>query len=394
MSPRIALSALVLALTPFVAAADADFSLPAGLPDPLRTFAGRTIDTPADWAALRRPELLEAFRAHVYGRDAVGRPDGQSFAIEEADAPALDGLALRRRVRIDLPGPGGAVSIRATLYRPAGDARPKSCVVLIVNRSRRIIDEAETAPREFWPVRDIVARGHATIAFHYGDVAADRPERAFDGGVFRAFGPGENPRPDDAWGTVAAWAWGASRVVDYVVAAPDLAGAPVAVAGHSRGGKAALWCGAQDERVALAISNNSGCTGAALARGTSGETVEVINRKFPHWFAPAYHAYAGREAELPVDQHLLLALHAPRRVYVASAADDANADPRSEFLACVGAAPVFALHGLGGAGAAEFPAVGEARHEGAIGYHLRAGGHDLLREDWSRFLDYAERHLR
>src|SRR5690606_18590422 len=157
-------------------------------------------------------------------------------------------------------------------------------------------------------------------------------------------------RPGDAWGTVAAWSWGASRALDALVADERLRGVPLVVVGHSRGGKAALWCGAQDERVALTISNNSGCTGAALACGTTGETVRVINEKFPHWFAQNYHGYADREHALPVDQHALIALMAPRLVYVASASEDANVDPRAEFRACVEAGPVFALHGLAGVG--------------------------------------------
>lgn len=394
MSPRHALFSLGAALalgSPLIAASEPALR---PVPAPLVSRDGQTITTPEAWAQARRPELLELFRAHVYGRDAVGRPETQAVEIEEADTSAFAGLAVRRRIRLRQTGPGGELAIRATLYLPAGDAKPRGCFVLIVNRSRRIIDDAESSPVDFWPVRDIIERGYATVAFHYADVATDRAASAFDGGVFKVFGPEKNPRPDDAWGAVAAWAWGASRVVDYVVADPRLVGAPVAVVGHSRGGKAALWCGAQDERVALAVSNDSGCTGAALARGTTGETIEVINRKFPHWFAPAYHAYAGREEELPVDQHLLLALMAPRRVYVASAADDANADPRSEFLSCVWASPVFALHGLGGVGSPNFPGVGEARRDGAIGYHLRAGGHDLLREDWGRFIDYADRQLK
>src|SRR5690606_28159186 len=143
----------------------------------------------------------------------------------------------------------------------------------------------------FWPVRDLVGRGYATAAFRYADAAMDRKDGGLDSGVFKLFGPSSAERPGDAWGTVAAWSWGASRALDALVADERLRGVPLVVVGHSRGGKAALWCGAQDERVALTISNNSGCTGAALACGTTGETVRVINEKFPHWFAQNYHGY-------------------------------------------------------------------------------------------------------
>lgn len=362
-------------------------------PDPLRATDGTTITTPAAWAE-HRSHLLELFRQHIYGRAPVARISGVAYEVEETATPAFDGAALRHRARLDYAGPGASGSIRLAGYLPPGDEKPKGVFVLIVNRSRRIIDEAETNPREFWPAMDIVARGYAAFAFHYGDVATDKPGEAFDSGVFAAFSPKATPRAPDAWGAISAWALGIGAVLDYLPQVPRLEGVPVAVAGHSRGGKTALWCAAQDPRVALAISNESGTAGAALARTTRGETVRRINTVFPHWFAPNYHAYADRHEELPVDQHQLLALIAPRLVYVASASDDANADPEAEFRACVWAGPVFGLHGLGGVGAPDFPAVGERRHEGAIGYHLRAGEHDLKREDWRHFLDYADRHLR
>lgn len=362
------------------------------VPDPLLMPDGCRVTTAAGWENLRRPALLEAFRSEIYGRAAIGRPGGQRFEIVDAGTPAFDGLAVRRRVRIAYAGPGGEGGINLTIYHPTA-GQPKGCLLLVVNRSRRIIDEAETNPAEFWPVRDLVARGYATAAFHYGDAALDRKDGGLDSGVFKIFGPPAVARPGDAWGTVAAWSWGASRALDWLEADEDLQGAPLVVVGHSRGGKAALWCGAQDGRVALTVSNDSGCTGAALARTTTGETVRVINEKFPHWFAQNYHGYADREDALPVDQHELLALIAPRLVYVASASEDTNADPRAEFRACVEAGMVFALHGLAGVGDAAMPEPGEARHDGAIGYHLRAGGHDLTREDWRRFLDYADRWL-
>jgi len=166
----------------------------------------------------------------------------------------------------------------------------------------------------------------------------------------------------------------------------------LAVAGHSRGGKTALWCGAQDTRVALAISNNSGTTGAALTRGNTVETVAQINTRFPHWFARNYRQYNDAHDHLPVDQHQLLALLAPRRVYVTSASEDLYADIQAEFRACVAASPVFQLHQLGGIGAATMPAIAAPLHDGAIAYHRRAGQHDLVNEDWRYFMDYTDRH--
>jgi hypothetical protein len=198
----------------------------------------------------------------------------------------------------------------------------------------------------------------------------------------------------DAWGTLAAWAFGASRVLDAFAADADLDGARVALVGHSRAGKAALWCAAEDARVAMVFANESGCGGAALSRRRFGETVMHITALFPHWFCGGFADFGGREDALPVDQHELIALLAPRPVYVASAQQDLWADPKGEFLSLVHAGPVYALFGLRGLGARELPPVSAPLHGDGLGYHLRPGGHDLTRYDWERFLDFADTRLR
>lgn len=369
------------------------------LPDPLISKGGAKIASVDQWEHLRRPELLELFREHVYGRNPVERPDAFRFEASST-GDAFDGLAICRKVNITFAGPHGELTFPLTLYIPKPDGNrvtPRGCFLLIVNRNKKIITESGTDPQEFWPARAIVARGYATAAFHNGDIAPDKKEDGFRSGVFGVFEkPDEDgvSRPGNAWGTIAAWSWGASRAIDYLVTEPALRGVPVAVAGHSRGGKAALWCGAQDERVALAISNNSGSTGAAPARITRGEQIKDINKTFPHWFARNYHAYDDQVDALPVDQHELLALLAPRLVYVASASEDAWADPAAEFRSCVEAAPVYRLHGLADAGSDIQPEIARPLHTGALGYHLRAGKHDLTSEDWGWFMDFTDRHWR
>lgn len=343
------------------------------------------------WRHQRRPEILDLFREHVYGRNAVERPEMLRFQPIDDDAAAFDGTARRQRTQIIWNGPRGHGGMRLTTYYPAG-TKPKACVVLIVNRSDKIIDGAESESFPFWPVREILAKGYATAAFYNGDVAPDNVNDGFTSGVFGVFDP-SGPRAENAWGTIASWSWGASRAIDFLKNLPVMKDTPFIVAGHSRGGKAALWCGAQDERVKLAISNNSGCTGAALALNTTGETVRAINGHFPHWFSRNYRKFNEHTDALPVDQHQLLALMAPRLVYVASASNDSHADPRSEFQACLDAAPVFELFGLRGVEPRTFPSPGETRHDGNIGYHLRDGRHDLLTEDWLHYLDYADKHL-
>jgi hypothetical protein len=383
------ISSLAMSLACVAAETGATKPLNLPLPDPLLAPNGTRITTAEKWRNEQRSRLLELFRSEVYGRAPVGRPDKLTFEVREETASTFGGKARGKLVRIVYVGPGGAGHIDATIYYPNA-AAPTGCFLLIVNRGRELIDDAESKPSEFWPVETIIDRGYATVAFHYSDTADDHVADNFQHGVFPVFGP--VPRKPDSWGAIAAWAWGASRIIDYLETDASVAGKPVAVIGHSRGAKAALWCGAQDTRVALTISNESGQSGAALTRRKVGETVEIISRVFPHWFAPNYRRFANHEADLPVDQHMLLALVAPRLLYVGSARQDTWSDPTSEFAACVEAGPVYQLFGLRGVGDPKMPADNAPRQDGAIGYHVRDGAHNLLRKDWNFYMDYADRH--
>ena len=359
------------------------------LPEALKAGDGTTIQSPKNWQQNRRKEILELFRTHIYGRAPVGRPEDLRLKVAESTTTAMSGMATRKQVEIHFSGPGGDGKINLILFVPKNVTKPVPGFVLICHRSPENIDPTRNIKRPYWPAEDIVKRGYMAAAFLASDLDPDHFD-GFNNGVHGIFDPNDVPRPDDAWGTIAAWAWGASRTMDYFESDSEIDETRIGVIGHSRGGKAALWCGAEDERFSLVISNDSGCTGAALARRKKGETIKNINGDFPHWFCENYKKFNDREDHLPVDQHMLIALMAPRGVYVASATEDAWADPEGEFLSCVHAEPVYALHGLTGLGTDQMPPADQPIHKGHIGYHLRRGNHDLTAYDWSCYMDYAD----
>jgi hypothetical protein len=364
----------------------------AGIPDVLRTAAGEKIASPARWETERRPEVLELFKTHVYGRNPVGRPESLRFAAD-AGTEMLSGRALRKKILITYSGPGGKGEIRVTAFIPKA-TKPAPAFLLICNRSpEKNLDPERLVKSPFWPVEELVVRGYAALAFYNGDVDPDTYD-GFTNGVHGVFQPDPSVRQPDAWGTIAAWAWGASRVMDWIETEPLLDRTRVAVAGHSRGGKTALWCGANDTRFALTISNDSGCGGAKLNRMDlpKAESIARINKALPHWFCANFKQYGDNEESLPLDQHMLVALLAPRLAYVASASEDDWAGQPGEFRSCVLASPVWQLYGLTGLAGDTFPPPDKPLQEGRVGYHLRSGKHDLTVYDWQRYMDFADRH--
>ena len=357
------------------------------LPNPLQRADLSLVTSAEQWRDEQRGRLLDLFQEHVYGRPSVGRPAGMTFQVVELAPQAMAGAATLKRVEIALPNASGSASLtlRLTLFLPnAALGEPVPTFLLINNRPESNTDPTRATQTEFWPAETVIAEGYGVAAFHVSDVDPDEP--AFDNGVHQVFDAGE--RGESSWGALAAWAWGASRVMDYFETDAQVDARRVAVLGHSRGGKAALIAGATDERFALTISNDSGEGGAALARRNQGESIAAINTTFPHWFALKYREYNGAPETLPVDQHELIALMAPRAVYVASASEDAWADPEGEFLSAVNAAPVYQLFGLSALGSEQFPAVGEHIHGQQMGYHLRPGAHDLTQFDWDLYMDF------
>ena len=302
--------------------------------------------------------------------------DGVGFTLSDGTEGVF------HNVRLTVTGDAGSAALTPKLFRPAGDG-PFRCFVLIDHRS--VADdtaEAETERAAYWAVPQILAAGCATVAIPVDQVDPDDRTPNFDDGI-HALVSGDR---DPSWTTLAAWAWAMSQTREAVQTLPQIG--PCIAIGHSRGGKTALWASAADPKFAGAVSNNSGCGGAALSRRRIGETVAIINRTFPHWFNARFKAHNDREADLPHDQHWLLAATAPRPLAVGSAAEDYWADPYGEWLAaCAATAAWDASFG-------DDPlAVGEVRTAGPVQYHLRPGGHALGTEDWSRYLDWAKREI-
>ncbi len=359
------------------------------LPSLLTFQNGSRVTTIVQWRR-RRLELLDQLAAIIYGQTppaALSVPLRTS--IIETNARALDGAATLKRIAIAMPDASAEMNV--SLFIPNRRQGATPAIILGCNRGREHIDPTRGNRSTFWPVESIIERGVATAAFAFDDVAPDRDD-GFAGGLQGAIDKIAYPtgRPPQAWGKLAAWAWGFSRVVDFLLTEPDIDPGRIGVVGHSRGGKTALWAGANDERIGLTISNDSGCSGAAITRGKAGERIDHITKVFPYWFSQDYFKYAGREEELPVDQHMLLACVAPRRLYVASATEDTWADPAAEWAGAVAATPAWALFGNQGL-SGPLPPPESPRHDTSIGHHIRIGAHDLVEYDWMRFIDFMQR---
>lgn len=390
------------------------------LPDPLTMQDGTPVLTVEQWYQHRRPELLCLFETQMYGR-APGRPEGLHFQLLSEDEKALGGTAVRKEIRIYFDA-GDERYMTVLLYLPRSVQGPVPVVVcanfrgnsaIIFDTGVSLPDSAQIARYRLykepfrgqdapgWPVGLLLSRGYGLATFFKGDLDPEWDD-GFSNGVHPLFYREGQTYPDpDQWGAIAAWAWGYSRVLDYLETDPAVDAKRVITAGHSRLAKTALWAAVVDPRFAMAFPNNSGCCGAALSRRAFGESLETMIRHYHYWYCGNFAKYAGQEATLPFDQHELIALMAPRPVYVTSGSEDRWSDPKGEYLSAVEASRVYEFLGLPGlrsengepSNPDEMPTCWIPQQGGRLGYHLRQGPHALTAWDWARMLDFADRWL-
>lgn len=359
------------------------------LPEILKTSRNQIITDKQGWENIRRHEILGLFKNEVYGL-MPATYDSLSFIFTKLVADAMKGKATLKEVQITVFKIGKPVKINLVYFVPNKRKAPAPAFLLINNRDKKNTDPGRMEISEFWPAEILIDSGYAVAAFHVGDLAPDDKE-TYRNGVIQLY-PDQMKVPN-GMKAIGSWAWGACRVLDYFEQDADINSKQISVVGHSRGGKAALWAGAVDQRFAIVISNCSGNSGAALSRRKFGETVKVINTAFPHWFCDNYKKYNDNEDALPVDQHMLISLMAPRPVYVTSASKDLWADPRGSYLSLIHAQPVYALYGKHSGLSPEPPAINSPIINSFLGYHNREGSHDLTAYDWNHFIRFANYHF-
>ncbi len=387
---------------------------PYTLPDPLRCEDGTRVENAQTWREKRRPELLELFEKNEYGKTRLGRPASLRFVVREEKMNARDGKATRLRVGVLFEGTESGRQMEMLIYLPNHVTGP---VPLFLGwnfdgnytitdepdipvpshfamglHSNRLVDNQPVASsrgihQEMWQIDLALSRGYGVATAAYGEIEPDADGRWREGP--RGMGP--VPESGD-WGCIGAWAWAYSRALDYFETEPRINAQRVAVIGFSRLGKTALWAAAQDERFALVVSNLSGAGGAALHKRIAGETCSNLAGKLGRWFCGNFRQYANNEAALPIDQHQLIALLAPRPVLINSGSEDLWSDPEGEFLGARGADPVYRLLGTDGLAEAHWPSAGRLVSS-RIGYYMHAGKHAVTREDWLAMLQFADLQL-
>jgi hypothetical protein len=388
-----------------------DLPSSAGLPDPLMMRSGQKVASKDDWVKNRRPELAELFQHYMYGH-LPPKPAKLEWETLHEDRQAFGGKATLEEIAITV-GPPQAPKIRLLLVVPTNRKGPAPVFVgvnfggnhalvtdpkvkipevwMYPNRvgvkNNRATEEGRGKEIDTWSIEQSIDRGYAVATFYNGDLDPDRADRR-EG--IRPYLLPEGDKKGSFMGSIAVWAWGVQRVVDYLVADKDIDSKRIICVGHSRLGKTTLLAGALDERISVVIPHQAGCGGTAPSRGKVGESVKQINDRFPHWFCDHFKQFNEHTDRLPFDQHCLIALCAPRAVLLTNAEEDQWANPNGQFEMLQAADPVYRLLGAGGLEAKQ-PEKGKLI-DSKLGYFLRGGKHSMTKDDWKVFLDFADKH--
>lgn len=385
------------------------------LPDPLVMNNGTRLSDPKQWYGKRRKELIELFTNEMYGT-APGRPRDMTFKVFDLNKQALNGRATRKQVTVYFNGKPDGPQMDMLIYLPNNVKYPVPVILQlnfngnhtvasdtgikistswmepkglgVVNNRATEASRGDTSSG--WDVDMILSHGYGFATIYRGDIDPDYDD-GFKNGV-QVMYP-ELEKRGDNFSTVGAWAWGLSRAMDYLETDKDVNAKKVALFGFSRLGKAALWAGVNDERFAVVISNQSGAGGAKLFHRGMGENIRRLCTAFPHWFCANFRKYIDRDTVLPFDQHMVIALIAPRPVYIGSAEDDKNSDPEGEFASALAANPVYKFLGTEGLPARQMPNLSEPV-VGRIAYHIRPGGHSVIRYDWEQYLGFIDKYFK
>jgi len=360
---------------------------PLHLPSIFLSEKGGVIDSQEDWENLRRPEIFRLFESEVYGKIPKDF-DKISFEVNEIEDHEFNSIAKLEEVDIKIQRGERSHVMRLNVFLPK-EANGPFPIILLINH-RPAAEDGSLAEEGYWPVAELIERGFATASFHAETVAPDDTTR-YVNGILNNLYP-EQTEESDGLKALGAWGWGAIRAMDYFEQHDGINPEKSVLVGHSRSGKAALWASANDPRWAITYANESGCGGAALSKRKFGETVEIINNRFTHWFAENFRKYNGAEESLPLDQHMLPSLIAPRAVYYASARADEWADPKGEYLGLQIGSEVFSrIYDQESPFENFWEELKGPVSSNTLGYHIREGEHGLTWEDWSIFLGFVEK---
>jgi hypothetical protein len=385
------------------------------LPDPLKLNDGRPVSNAKTWITKRRPEILRIFETQQYGI-APGRPTEESFEVTDAGTPALDGKAIRKQVTIHLSTDPTWPEIHLLIYLPAAAKKPVPMFLSIsFGTIESSVEDPDVTPelirdprtnklvtppaggREFGRINvgPFLDAGIGVATFYYAELDPDTLTGFPEGIRAKYMKPGQTGEADrapDAWGSIAAWAWGMSRVEDYFETDKSIDARRVAIHGVSRLGKTVMWAGANDQRFAAVIASCSGEGGAALSHRNYGETIAHLTAttRYPYQFAANYAKYGGFPDSAPMDANMLVALIAPRPLLLQTGSTDYWSDPKGEFLAEVAAGPVYRLLGKQDLGTGVWPTAKTPIFSNGLNYYMHEGGHGMVPTDWDIYIQFLK----